>query len=212
MNAHKIVLLGPPGAGKGTQAALLAKELNIAHIATGDILREEVKRATPLGRAAKAYMDCGELVPDNVIINIVKGKLAQLDGFVLDGFPRTLKQAQALEGLKIDVAVNIKLSREELIERLSARRVCQHCGRNYNLRSEPPGRDLICDGCGGHLITRSDDQPEVIARRYDVYQQESAPVVEFYRKKGILIEIEGNRAIEAVFQEMLRSVQIQLAS
>ncbi len=203
MSARRIIILGPPGAGKGTQAALLAKKLNIPHIATGDILREEVKHATPLGLHAKRYMDGGELVPDDVIIDIVKGKLAKQNGFVLDGFPRTLKQAQALEGLKIDLALNIELSRDELIERLSARRVCQRCGRNYNLRSEPPKNDSICDSCGGGLSERSDDRPDVIARRYDVYQQESAPVVEFYRKKSILREIDGSRAIEAVFEEIL---------
>jgi len=130
---------------------------------------------------------------------------------VLDGFPRTLKQAQALEGLKLDIALNIKLSREELIERLRARRVCQRCGRSYNLRSEPPKAAIAayqCDSCGGRLITRSDDHPEVIARRYDVYQQQSAPVVEFYRKKSILKEIDGNRAIEAVFEEILALLRV----
>lgn len=209
MSARRIIILGPPGAGKGTQAALLAKRLNIAHIATGDILREEVKRATSLGLQAKRYMERGELVPDDVIIDMVKGKLAKQEGFVLDGFPRTLKQAQALEGLKIDVALNIELSREELIERLSARRVCQRCGRSYNLRSEPPKDNLICDSCGGGLIERSDDRPEVIARRYDIYQQQSAPVVEFYRKRGVLKEIDGNRAIEAVFGEVLLAISNQ---
>ena len=206
MSARRIIILGPPGAGKGTQAALLAKKLNLSHIATGDILRDEVKRATPLGLQAKRYMESGELVPDAVIINIVKGKLERLEGFVLDGFPRTLKQAQALDGLKIDIALNIKLSREELIERLSGRRVCPRCGRNYHLHSEPPRNDLRCDLCGEKLIARSDDRPEVIARRYDVYQQESAPVVEFYRKKSILKEIDGSRAIGVVFQEMFNLV------
>lgn len=211
MSARRIIILGPPGAGKGTQAALLAKKLNIPHIATGDILRDEVARDTPLGRKAKEYMERGELVPDDVIIDMVKLRLAEQDGFVLDGFPRTLKQALSLEGLKIDVALNISLSRQELIERLRARRVCQQCGRNYNLRFEQPKEAVAsyqCDSCGGRLIERSDDRPDIVARRYEIHQKQSAPVVEFYRKRGILKEIDGNRAIEAVFQEILKSIAL----
>lgn len=198
-----IVLMGPPGAGKGTQAALLAARLGLKHISTGEILREEVQRGTALGRAAKDYMDRGELVPDDLIIEMLKGRL---DGnFLLDGFPRTTKQAEALARIAlIERVLNLRLSEEETVRRLSARRVCAECGRNYNLDSNPPRVPGVCDACGGRLIQRDDDTPEVIRRRYRVYEAQTAPLREFYRRRGLLVEVEGGGAIEEVFQEALR--------
>jgi adenylate kinase len=198
-----IVLLGPPGAGKGTQAALLAARLRLKHISTGEILREEVQRGTELGEAARDYMDRGELVPDDLIIEMLRGRL---DGnFLLDGFPRTTRQAEALERIAaIDRVLSICLSEEETVRRLAARRVCAECGQNYNLASNPPRVAGVCDACGGRLIQRDDDTPEVIRRRYRVYEAETAPLHEFYRQRGLLVEVEGADAIEEVFQEALR--------
>ena len=198
-----IVLMGPPGAGKGTQAALLAARLGLKHISTGEILREEVQRRTALGQAAKDYMTRGELVPDDLIIEMLKGRL---DGnFLLDGFPRTTKQAEALARIAlIERVLNLRLSEEETVRRLSARRVCAECGRNYNLDSNPPRVPGVCDACGGRLIQRDDDTPEVIRRRYRVYEAQTAPLREFYRRRGLLVEVEGGGAIEEVFQEALR--------
>lgn len=198
-----IVLMGPPGAGKGTQAALLAARLGLKHISTGEILREEVQRRTALGQAAKDYMNRGELVPDDLIIEMLKGRL---DGnFLLDGFPRTTKQAEALARIAlIERVLNLRLSEEETVRRLSARRVCAECGRNYNLDSNPPRVPGVCDACGGRLIQRDDDTPEVIRRRYRVYEAQTAPLREFYRRRGLLVEVEGGGAIEEVFQEALR--------
>ena len=198
----KIVLLGPPGAGKGTQAELLAKHLGLQHISTGEILREEVRQGTELGRAAKDYMDRGELVPDDLIIEILKGRLNE--EFILDGFPRTLKQAEALaEVTEIDRVLDIRLSEEEVVRRLTARRVCEECSRNYNLLTMAPKREGVCDACGGRLVQRDDDRPEVIRRRYRVYEAESAPVREFYQLQGVLAEIDGARPIEEVFRNAL---------
>lgn len=198
-----IILMGPPGAGKGTQAALLAARLGLRHISTGEILREEVQRGTALGQAARGYMDRGELVPDDLIIEILRGRL---DGsFLLDGFPRTLAQAEALARLApIERVLNIRLSEEEVIRRLTARRVCAECGQNYNLAFNPPRVAGVCDSCGGRLIQREDDTPEVIRRRYRVYEAQTAPLREFYRQQGLLVEVEGGRTIEEVFQEALQ--------
>lgn len=199
-----IVLLGPPGAGKGTQAALLAKELKLQHISTGEILREEVAQGTELGRKAKAYMDRGELVPDELVIAMLRERLDSGSGFILDGFPRTIAQAEALERMvRLDRVLNIHLSEEEVVRRLSARRVCKSCGRNYNLVSNPPKVEGRCDSCGGELFQRDDDKPEVIRRRYRVYQEETAPLKDFYRERGLLVEVEGGRPIEELFQEAL---------
>lgn len=206
-NACKIIILGPPGAGKGTQAEFIAQRLGLPHIATGDILRDEVKRKTKLGQKAKEYLERGLLVPDDLVIAIVKERLAGKDGFILDGFPRTREQAQALEDLvNLDLVLNIKLSAAELIRRLSARRVCADCGRNYNLLLRPPKQEGRCDLCGGRLFQRPDDQPEVIKQRYEVYEQQSAPLVQFYKERSILREIDGEGAVEEVLQDVLKAV------
>ena len=209
--AQGLVLLGPPGAGKGTQAALLAERLGLEHISTGEILREEVELGTELGRKAKAYMDRGELVPDALVIEMLRERLdsSRSRGFILDGFPRTISQAEALERMvRLDRVLNIRLSEEEVVRRLSARRVCKSCGRNYNLISNPPKVEGRCDACGGELIQRDDDKPEVIRRRYRVYEAETAPLKDFYRQRGLLAEVEGDRPIGAVFEEALRLLSL----
>lgn len=203
MAKTKIVLLGPPGAGKGTQAKLLVEKTGLTHLSTGDILRDEVARGTDLGKQAKAYMDRGDLVPDQLIIDMIRGRIESASGFILDGFPRTVAQAEALEKITpIDIAINIDLSRDEVIRRLSARRVCRNCGRIYNLISNPPKVDGKCDVCGGELYQRDDDRPEVIKNRYDVYMAATAPLIEFYRTRGLLTRVNGQQPTDALFSQI----------
>ncbi len=203
MAKTKIVLLGPPGAGKGTQAKLLVEKTGLTHLSTGDILRDEVARGTDLGKQAKAYMDRGDLVPDQLIIDMIRGRIESAPGFILDGFPRTVAQAEALEKITpIDIAINIDLSRDEVIRRLSARRVCRNCGRIYNLISNPPKVDGKCDVCGGELYQRDDDRPEVIKNRYDVYMAATAPLIEFYRTRGLLTRVNGQQPTDALFSQI----------
>ncbi len=194
MGWRRIALLGPPGAGKGTQAKLLAERIGLVHLSTGDILRDEVARGTALGQAAKRYMDKGELVPDDLIVDMIRNPIVDADGFILDGFPRTVTQAQALAKIvSLDGVINVVLSREEVIHRLSSRRVCHDCGKIYNLLFNPPRVDTRCDACGGALFLRDDDRAEVIENRYGVYMRATAPLVDFYRKQGLLIEVNGDR-------------------
>lgn len=194
MGWRRIALLGPPGAGKGTQAKLLAERIGLVHLSTGDILREEVARGTALGQAAKGYMDKGELVPDDLIVDMIRSPIVDADGFILDGFPRTVAQAQALAKIvSLDGVINVALSREEVIHRLSSRRVCRDCGKIYNLLFDPPRVDTRCDACGGALFLRDDDRAEVIENRYDVYMRATAPLIDFYRKQGLLVEVNGDR-------------------
>ncbi|HHR86257.1 MAG TPA: adenylate kinase [Candidatus Acetothermia bacterium] len=201
---RKIVLLGPPGAGKGTQAKLLAAKNGLAHLSTGDILRDEVARGTELGKLAQGYMNRGDLVPDDLIIDMIKERLDENAGFILDGFPRTVGQAEALERIvSIDVAINIALPREEVIKRLSSRRVCRECGKIYNLLYNPPQVNGICDACGGELFQRDDDKREVIENRYDVYMGATAPLINFYRERSLLKDIDGSQATDKVLEEIL---------
>ncbi len=200
----RITLLGPPGAGKGTQAKLIAQKSGLVHLSTGDILRDEVARSTELGRAAKGYMDRGDLVPDQLIIDMIRGRIAETDGFILDGFPRTVAQAEALSEItSIDSAVNIALTREDVIERLSSRRVCKECGRIYNLLFNPPVDKTHCDICGGELFQRADDQQAVIENRYDVYMKATAPLIDFYSTRGLLREVDGSQPTEAVLEAIM---------
>ncbi len=201
----KIILLGAPGAGKGTQGNLISKKYGFPKISTGDILREAVKNKTPLGMKAKERMDKGELVDDEIILGIIKERVSRedcKDGFILDGFPRNIKQAEEFEKLGIEgkeLAILFDVEDEEIIRRLSSRRVCKKCGAIYNLVVSPPKKEGICDKCGGELIQRDDDKPEVIKRRLSVYKEQTEPLVEFYKKKGILGKVNAEGEIEKIF-------------
>jgi adenylate kinase len=206
---HGIVLLGAPGAGKGTQAVLLAKDLDVAHISSGDLFRENIKAATDLGRLAKQYIDRGELVPDEVTIEMVRDRLSRPDcanGFILDGFPRTIKQADALNVLLkeldrcITVVPFIRVRERMLMERLSHRWTCRDCGAVFSYESLPPREGCKKDVCTGELFQRSDDNPETQARRIRVYEEQTSPLVEYYRASGHLREVNGEHTIEYVHQ------------
>lgn len=195
-----LILLGAPGAGKGTQAEILCKKLGIPSISTGNILRAAIKDGTPTGLKAKSYMDAGQLVPDEVIIGIIGERLAQPDcakGYILDGVPRTIGQAEAMEkaGIKIDAVVAIEISEEEILRRMSGRRVCEACGSSYNMEAIPPKVEGICDNCGGKLIQRKDDTPETVRERLKVYHKETAPLADFYAERGLLkrINVAGDK-------------------
>ena len=209
MTARRIVLLGPPGSGKGTQAVRLAAWLGVPHIATGDLLRYEVQQRTELGAQAQSFMDRGELVPDHLVAEMIRKRLQGAAGFVLDGFPRNLKQAQMLESVtQVDRALHFRLDRAEIVRRLSARRVCPRCGRVYNLLSSPPQRNALCDVCEVALTQRSDDTPEVIERRIDVqYAREIGPILDFYKKRGVLREIDARGDIESVYRAAQRALE-----
>lgn len=199
-----VILLGPPGAGKGTLAERLVERYGFLHLSTGDVLREEVAKGSKLGKLAKGYMEKGELVPDDVILEMVRERLRAADGkgVLFDGFPRTLAQAKGLEEIvSVDHVLFLELSREEVVRRLSARRVCRKCGANYNLITNPPKVPGVCDRCGGELYQRPDDRPEVIARRYEVYQRDSAPLVDYYSRRGLLRRIDASRSPEEVFRQ-----------
>ena len=193
----KIILLGAPGAGKGTQAEIISQKLGIPTISTGNILRAAVKAGTPVGLQAKSYMDAGKLVPDEVIIGIIQERLAQDDcagGFILDGVPRTIAQAEALEehGIVFDHVISLEISDEAIVERMDGRRVCGHCGTPFHLSTNPPRQAGVCDLCGGALIERNDDKPETVRARLEVYHQETEPLKEFYSKRGTLSAVPGD--------------------
>jgi len=202
----KIILFGPPGAGKGTQAKIMSERLRLPHISTGDILRQEVKGATPLGREAKGYMESGKLVPDALVTEMVKKRLGQPDtsqGFILDGFPRTAVQAKALDGMLpggVDRAVYLKTSEETVLQRLTGRRVCPECGVNYHLTNMPPKKDMVCDTCGVTLFQRPDDNEETVRRRLSVYLKESQSVLDYYRRQGKLEDVSGDCDAQEVFE------------
>lgn len=191
----RIILIGPPGAGKGTYARYFSKKYCIPHISTGDIFRAEVAKGTELGKKIKDLLDRGELVPDEIVIEVVRKRLQEPDtknGFILDGFPRTINQAEALDTItRIDAAIHIYITMEEAVRRLSNRYICPKCGRVYNLLFNPPKNDLICDDDGTKLIRRSDDEPEVIRRRYRIYYETFQPIIEYYKRKNLLIEIDN---------------------
>ncbi|MEN3821918.1 adenylate kinase [Staphylococcus xylosus] len=207
-----IILMGLPGAGKGTQASEIVKKFPIPHISTGDMFRKAIKDETDLGKEAKSYMDRGELVPDEVTVGIVKDRISEDDakkGFLLDGFPRTIEQAEALSNImqeldrKIDAVINIEVPEEELMNRLTGRRICEKCGTTYHLVFNPPKVDGICDLDGGKLYQREDDNPETVANRLNVNVKQSKPILEFYDDKNVLKNIDGSRHINVVTKDVI---------
>jgi adenylate kinase len=205
-----IILFGPPGAGKGTQAKKLVDFYGIPQISTGDILRANVREGTELGLAAKVYMDKGELVPDNVLIGIIKNRLNEPDckkGFILDGYPRTVPQADALAGIldeiekPIDVVLNLEVADEELVERISGRLMCK-CGASYHRTLNPPKKEDACDICGGEIFQRVDDQEDAVQNRLNVYKKQTQPLINYYAKQGILVTLNGARDIDEVFEDL----------
>jgi adenylate kinase len=206
-----LILLGAPGAGKGTQAEMIVAEYGIPQISTGDMLRDAVAKGTELGKKAKEYMDKGELVPDEVVIGIVKERLAQPDcdnGFILDGFPRTIKQAEALDEIlkelnkSIDAVINVAVPEEEIVKRIVNRRTCRNCKAVYHLIYNPPKEENKCDKCGGELYQRDDDKEETVKERLRVYRSQTEPLIDYYSKKGLVYNVDGTKPIEGVFEEI----------
>lgn len=207
----KLILLGPPGAGKGTQAEILCKKLNIPTISTGNILRAAVKNGTPVGLKAKEYMDAGKLVPDEVIIGVISERLAEADcqnGFILDGVPRTIPQAEALEkaGISFDAVVSIEISDEEIVERMAGRRVCAACGAPYHVKNMPPKVEGVCDACGGKLEARADDKPEVVRDRLSIYHKETAPLKDFYAARNLLKTVDNQPTVAETTTAILNAL------
>lgn len=212
-----IILLGAPGSGKGTQAAKIVEKYQIPQISTGDILRKAIIENTELGQRAKEFVEKGELVPDSIVINLIHERLSQDDcqnGFILDGFPRTVVQAEALEndlkslGKKLDVAFNVDVDEEEIVRRLSGRRICRRCGKNFQLYFNPPQQIGICDDCGGELDQREDDQVETVRRRLEVYYTQTAPLINYYRKASLLKMVDGKKSVPQVFEEIKRVLEV----
>ncbi|WP_047153238.1 adenylate kinase [Aneurinibacillus tyrosinisolvens] len=206
-----IILMGLPGAGKGTQGERIVEEFGIPHISTGDMFRAAIREETEMGKQAKSYMDQGLLVPDEVVIGIVKERLGKADcekGFMLDGFPRTMAQAEALDatladmGRKIDHVINIDVDRGLLLERLTGRRICKNCGATYHVAFNPPSEEGVCDKCGGELYQREDDNEATVATRLDVNIEQSAPLLKYYEAKGLLRTIDGQQDIDKVFEDV----------
>lgn len=207
----KLILLGAPGAGKGTQAQLLSERLGIPTISTGNMLREAMAKGTELGKQVKVYMDNGLLVSDELVLALVRERTERPDcknGFILDGVPRTLIQAKALstEGIKIDYVVSIEIDDEVIEKRMAGRRVCTECGASYHLQSNPPKSEGICDLCGGKVATRKDDEPETVRNRLGIYHRTTEILKDYYRKKGKLRLIHGDQSIEGTFQDILRAI------
>lgn len=207
----RIVLLGPPGAGKGTQAKKIAEKYCLPHISTGDIFRKNIKNKTILGIKAQEYIDKGQLVPDEITAAVVEQRINQKDcsnGFLLDGFPRTVNQAEALTHIlnrmnkKLDYVIDIAMAEEVLIDRISGRRVCMSCGASYHVKYNPPSVEGLCDVCGSRLILRDDDKRETIVKRLEVYKNQTAPLIDYYKSLGLLYSVDGNQDIEQVFEDI----------
>jgi adenylate kinase len=208
-----IILLGPPGAGKGTQAKLLIDRYQMPQISTGDILRAAVKEGTPLGKEAKSYMDKGQLVPDSVVIGIVEDRIQQPDcrnGYMLDGFPRTVPQAEALDEMlrkrkaKIDHVVSVEVARDELVKRLTGRRTCRECGAGFHVHFDPPKKAGTCDKCGGELYQRDDDNEKTVTARLQVYESQTLPLIEYYKKQGKLRSVDGVGEMKTIFERITK--------
>lgn len=208
-----LIIIGPPGGGKGTYSDRISEKYGIPHIATGDIFRKEVKEESELGKKIKGYMDSGELVPDDIVINVMEKRLSKPDcedGFILDGFPRTLDQAKALaEIMDIDLVINLDVAEKVVVNRLSSRRVCKECGEIYNLEFLPPEEEGVCDECGGELYQREDDKPKVIRTRLEEYREKADPLIEYYENKDIVIKIEipEERPIDEIMQGIYEAVE-----
>lgn len=211
----RAVLLGPPGAGKGTQAVRLVEKYEIPHISTGDIFRKNIKEGTELGKKAQEYMNAGALVPDELVVDLVKDRLQQDDcknGFLLDGFPRTIFQAEKLDeflsesNLKMDIVINLKVEKEALIKRLTGRRVCKDCGASYHIVNIPPKKECVCDICGGELIQRKDDNIETVENRINVYEEQTAPLIGYYKEAGSLVDFDGEASLDEVFDAIVQAI------
>ncbi|KGF09288.1 adenylate kinase [Clostridiales bacterium S5-A14a] len=211
----RTILLGPPGAGKGTQAVKIVEKYSIPHISTGDIFRENIKNETELGKRAKSYMDRGELVPDELVVEIATDRLTKNDcknGFLLDGFPRTIFQAEKLDefltkrGEKIDKVINIDVEKDALVKRITGRRVCKSCGASYHVVNIPPKKDGVCDLCDGELIQRADDTEETVLNRIDVYNKQTKPLVDYYDKAGVIVNIDGNKDLDDVLSDIITAL------
>ena len=197
----KLILLGAPGAGKGTQAEVISEKYNIPTISTGNIIRAALKNGTEMGLKAKAYIDSGRLVPDDVVISIIKDRLAEADcnnGFILDGFPRTIPQAEALDkmGVSVDAALSLEVSDRDIVKRMSGRRVCEKCGSSYHIEYKKPNTDGVCDACGGALVIRKDDEPDTVIDRLDIYHKTTEPLKSYYKNQGKLITVQGQSEVE----------------
>ena len=207
----KIIMLGAPGAGKGTQAKMIAETYKLPHVSTGDIFRANIKNGTELGKEAKAYMDKGELVPDELTVRILLDRVAQDDcknGYVLDGFPRTIPQAEVLDaelnklGEKVDFAIDVEVPDENIVKRMSGRRACLKCGATYHIVHIPPRTEGICDACGSELVQRDDDKEETVKNRLSVYHQQTQPLIDFYNNKGVLKTVDGTKDSAEVFEDI----------
>ncbi len=212
----RLVFMGPPGAGKGTQAKAVAEHYGIPHVSSGDIFRGEIERKTPLGLKIKSYLDGGTLVPDDITVGAVAGRLAQkdcADGWLLDGFPRTEGQARALDrtlaadGKKLDGVVNLELDAEEIVRRMSGRRMCPKCGHSYHVEHIPPRREGVCDACGAKLIIRDDDRPETVRQRLKTYTEQTAPLVGYYRRQGLLVRVDGDGTPDEVRSRIFEQLE-----
>lgn len=208
----KVIFLGPPGSGKGTQAKMVAERLGIPQISTGDMLRSAVREGTPMGLKAKAMMDAGALVADEVVVGIVQERLAKEDcntGFILDGFPRTVPQADALQGClqalgkELDTVISLEVDNDAVVERITGRRTCRECGKMFHVRFDPPKKENVCDVCGGELYLRDDDQEATIRKRLEVYAEQTAPLIEYYQKAGLVQAIDGMQGISEVQGQIL---------
>lgn len=209
----KLIMLGPPGAGKGTQAAKLSVTLGIPTLSTGHILRTAIKEGLPVGLEAKEYMDAGKLVPDEIVIGVVKDFLAKDEfkkGYILDGMPRTLAQAEILEqmGVEIDAAISIEISDAEIEHRMEGRRVCNKCGASYNVDANPPKVENICDECGDTLVIRDDDKPETVRQRLAVYHAETEPIIGFYKQRGKLLAIDGTASVDETTKKVMNALEM----
>lgn len=211
----RLVILGPPGAGKGTQANEIVERYNIPHISTGDILRENIKKGTDLGLEAKKYMDQGNLVPDTLVLDLIQERISRADtkdGFLLDGFPRNVSQATSLDaeldklGIKLDKVINIIVDPKKLIERATSRRVCPTCGETYNIVAKPPKVEGKCDKDGSDLIIRSDDTEETVSRRIEVYTEQTSPLIDYYKAQGTLFDVDGSQSIEQVTEDIFKGL------